>query len=239
MDVIMLPGYWLRAASWGEVEPVVKAAGHEPRPLTLPGLEPGAAPAGVTLQAQIDAVIAAVDRSAPVALVAHSGASVVANGAVDARPDQVERVIYVDTLPMPERGPTESEYPVEGDAVPLPDFSLFEPAELKDLTPAQLDSFRATAAPEPVGVVTAPIELHDPRRHNVPITMICTSLPSSAAQGFIAQHHPWVSELAQFRDVTWVDIDTGHWPQFTKPRELGAAIVAALGAADGADAPVP
>jgi len=230
MDVIMLPGYWLRGTSWDEVEPIVAAAGHVPHAMTLAGLEPGAQLAEVTLQTQIDAVVAEIDACAPpVALVAHSGASVVANGALDARPDRVGRVIYVDTLPMPERSASESEYPVAGEAVPLPDFSAFDAAELKDLSAEQLARFRSLAAPEPLGVVTAPVTLHDPRRHEVPVTMICTSLPSSVAQGFIADGHPWVSELAQFGDITWVDIDTGHWPQFTRPRELGEAIVAALG----------
>ena len=226
----MLPGYWLGASSWNQVLPPMTAAGHIAHPLTLPGLDAVDAPrAGVTLQTQIDAAVAEIDGcSGPVSLVAHSGASVVANGALDSRPDRVARVIYVDTLPLPERPAGESEYPIDGDSVPLPDFSAFDDSELKDLTPEQLHQFRSTAVPEPADVVTAPIELHDPRRHEVPVTMICTSMPSSVAQGFIAQHNPWVSELEQFRDVSWIDLDTGHWPQFTRPRELGDAIVAAL-----------
>lgn len=226
----MFPGYWLRGTSWDEVEPIVAAAHHIPHPLTLPGLEPGADLSRVTLQTQIDAAIAAIDRyPAPVALVAHSGASVVANAALDARPDSISRVVYVDTFPMPERPAQESEYPADGDGVPLPDYAAFDESELKDLTPEQLERFRSLAVPEPLGVVTAPIELHNPHRHDVPITMICTSMPSRVAQGLIAEHSPWVSELEQFHDISWVDIDTGHWPQFTRPRELGEAIVAALG----------
>jgi len=31
------------------------------------------------------------------------------------------------------------------------------------------------------------------------------------------------------RDVEYVDLPTGHWPQFTRPRELGEAIVTAIG----------
>lgn len=232
----MLPGYWLRGDSWSEVTPFVEAAGHTPRPLTLPGLEsPGASRAGVTLQTQIDAAIAAIDAaSSPVTLVAHSGASAVANGAVDARPDRVSRVIEVDTFPPPQRPATESEYPVHGDDVPLPEWSAFGEAELKDLTPEQLERFRASAVPEPAGVATAAIELHDERRHEVPLTMICTSFPSTQGKELVAQHHPWMSELAAFHDITWIDIDTGHWPQFTKPRELGEAIAAALGPSSAA-----
>lgn len=226
----MLPGFWLRGTSWDEIEPLVAAAGHTPHALTLPGLEADADRRAVTLQSHIDAVVAAIDDCpGPVALVSHSGSSVAANGALDARPARIARVIYVDTLPLPASGARESEYPVVADGVPLPPWEAFAERELKDLTSEQLARFRSLAVPEPLGVVTSPIELHDERRYEVPITMICTSIPSSAAQGFIAGHHPWVSELEQFRDVSWVDIDTGHWPQFTRPRELAEAIVAALG----------
>jgi hypothetical protein len=31
------------------------------------------------------------------------------------------------------------------------------------------------------------------------------------------------------RDVDYVDLPTGHWPQFTRPRDLAQAILAAVG----------
>jgi pimeloyl-ACP methyl ester carboxylesterase len=37
-----------------------------------------------------------------------------------------------------------------------------------------------------------------------------------------------VAELGRIRNVEYVDLPTGHWPQFTKPGELGAAILAAV-----------
>jgi hypothetical protein len=33
--------------------------------------------------------------------------------------------------------------------------------------------------------------------------------------------------------VDYVDLPTGHWPQFTKPAELGAAILAAVDRTSG------
>ena len=30
------------------------------------------------------------------------------------------------------------------------------------------------------------------------------------------------------RDVEYVDLPTGHWPQFTRPRDLAQAILAAV-----------
>jgi pimeloyl-ACP methyl ester carboxylesterase len=37
-----------------------------------------------------------------------------------------------------------------------------------------------------------------------------------------------VAELARIRDVEYVDLPTGHWPQFTRPADLAAAIAHAL-----------
>lgn len=40
--------------------------------------------------------------------------------------------------------------------------------------------------------------------------------------------HPFTEELARIRKVDFIDLPTGHWPQFTKPRELGEAILTAV-----------
>jgi pimeloyl-ACP methyl ester carboxylesterase len=37
-----------------------------------------------------------------------------------------------------------------------------------------------------------------------------------------------LTELAAMRDVEYVDVPTGHWPQFTKPAELARAILTAV-----------
>jgi hypothetical protein len=37
-----------------------------------------------------------------------------------------------------------------------------------------------------------------------------------------------LAELSRLRDVTWVDLPTGHWPQFTRPHDLAEVLVAAL-----------
>lgn len=37
-----------------------------------------------------------------------------------------------------------------------------------------------------------------------------------------------MAELARIRDVEYVDLPTGHWPQFTRPAELAQAILAAV-----------
>src|SRR5512135_2225530 len=109
MDIILIPGFWLDASSWDEIVPVLERAGHRPHALTLPGMESKDADrASITLRDHIDAVVRVIDSLGPAAgqvvLVGHSGGGAVAHGAVDARPERVARVVYVDSGPLGEGG---------------------------------------------------------------------------------------------------------------------------------------
>jgi hypothetical protein len=44
----------------------------------------------------------------------------------------------------------------------------------------------------------------------------------------IEKGHAYVRELAKIREVDYLDLPTGHWPQFTRPEELGRAILASI-----------
>jgi pimeloyl-ACP methyl ester carboxylesterase len=230
MDIIRVPGFWLDASSWSEVTPPLVAAGHRVHPLTLPGLESADAPrAGIGLRSHIDAVVAAVDAiDGQVVLVGHSGGGAIIHGAVDARPDRVARAVYVDSGPLGEGGVINDELPAEGDDVPLPPWEGFEDADLTDLDDGLRAAFRARAIPQPRGVAQDQQHLHDVRRYDVPATVIACEFPSSLLTEWIEASHPYVAELARINDVEFVDLPTGHWPQFTKPAELGAAILAAV-----------
>ena len=231
MDIILVPGFWLDASSWEEVTPPLVAAGHQVHPLTLPGLESADAPrAGIGLRTHIDAVVAKIDAlDDPVVLVGHSGGGAIIHGAVDARPGQVVRAIYVDSGPLADGGVINDELPDDGDEVPLPPWELFEDEDLTDLDEELRAMFRARAIPQPKGVAQDPQRLNDERRYDVPATVIACEFPSSMLIEMIAGGHPYVAELGRVRDVDYVDLPTGHWPQFTKPAELGAAILAAVG----------
>ena len=235
MDIILVPGFWLDASSWEEVTPPLVAAGHQVHPLTLPGLESADAPrAGIGLRTHIDAVVAKIDAlDDPVVLVGHSGGGAIIHGAVDARPGQVVRAIYVDSGPLADGGVINDELPDDGDEVPLPPWELFEDEDLTDLDEELRAMFRARAIPQPKGVAQDQQRLGDERRYDVPATVIACEFPSSMLIEMIAGGHPYVAELGRVRDVDYVDLPTGHWPQFTRPAELGAAILAAVDRTSG------
>ncbi|MGK3955292.1 alpha/beta fold hydrolase [Arthrobacter sp. R4] len=230
MDIILVPGFWLDASSWDEVTPPLAAAGHRLHPLTLPGLESAdASRAGIGLRTHIDAVVEKVDSlDGKVVLVGHSGGGAIIHGVADARPDRIERNIFVDSGPLGEGDVINNELPADGDDIPLPPWDGFEDEDLVDLTDELRDSFRARAIPEPKGVAYDKQHLHDARRYDVPATVIACEFPSSLLTEWIDAGHPFVAELARIRDVEYVDLPTGHWPQFTKPGELGQAILKAV-----------
>jgi len=230
MDIVLVPGFWLDASSWDAVAPALTEAGHRVHPVTLPGLESMEAPrAGIGLADHIAAVVQLVDGlEGPVVLVGHSGGGAVIHAVADARPERIARCVYVDSGPLGEGGSINDELPAEGDEVPLPPWDGFEETDLRDLDGDLREQFRARAIPEPRGVAQDPQHLHDVRRYAVPATVITCAYPSSLIQEWIDSGHPYVAELARIRDVEFVDLPTGHWPQFTKPAELGAAILSAV-----------
>jgi pimeloyl-ACP methyl ester carboxylesterase len=230
VDVILIPGFWLDGSSWDGVAPALEQAGHRVRTLTLPGRESADTDrTGIGLRDQVAAVVAAVDAAdGPVVLVGHSGGAAVAHAATDARPDRVARQVHVDDGPLGDGQSINDSLPVVDGEIPLPDWAAFSEQELRDLDDDLRESFRARAVPEPAAVASDPQVLSDDRRYDVPLTIIACAFSREQLQEWMAQGEPSLAELAGMRDVEFVELPTGHWPQFTRPNELGQAILAAI-----------
>jgi pimeloyl-ACP methyl ester carboxylesterase len=140
-------------------------------------------------------------------------------------------VIYIDCLPVGPGGVINDELPVVNGEVPLPDWSVFGDEDLVDLDERLRAKFRALAIPEPLGVTRDPQVLRDDRRYGVPVTVIACEFSTDMLRDWMAPDHAYagyVAELAKMTDVELVDLPTGHWPQFTRPRELATAILTAI-----------
>jgi pimeloyl-ACP methyl ester carboxylesterase len=236
MHIILIPGFWLDGSSWDGVVPALEQAGHRTHPVTLPGMESKEADRSrITLRDHVAAVVELIDSLDPadgkVVLAGHSGGGAIAHATVDARPGRVARVVYVDSGPLGEGGVINDEFPAENGEVPLPDWSLFGDEDLADLDEELRAAFRERAIPTPVHVARDPQQLFDERRYDVPVTVIACEFPSSMLREWMEQDHPYVRELAKIRQVSYVDLPTGHWPQFTRPAELGRAILDSIGPA--------
>ena len=231
-QVVLVPGFWLGAWAWDAVAPHLREGGHEVAALTLPGLEPGADPTAVTLEDQAEAIVGALDRDADRrVLVVHSGAAVPGTLVLDRHPDLVDHVVFVDTAPVADGYAMKAD--LEGDTLALSavwDDELGD-GSMRDLTDAQLDTFRERAVPQPAGTVRVPVSLTNPARLAVPATVVCTAFPSEQYRSYAEQGAPFLAGLLDHTDVTYVDLPTGHWPMWSRPREL-ADVIGAV--ADGA-----
>jgi hypothetical protein len=134
-------------------------------------------------------------------------------------------MVYVDSGPA--TGAIDPDFSAA--ELPLPTWEELEAegSSLEGLTPEQLERFRQRAVPEPgAGAREAPVLTNDARL-NVPSTVVCTSLSSEQIKGAVEQGYPWVAGLAELRDITYIDLPTGHWPMWSRPREL-AEIIAGI-----------
>lgn len=231
MDVILIPGLWLDAASWDAVLPPITVAGHRPVPLSPPGLgAPSDSAAEVGLADWIASVTEAIDATdGPVVLVGHSGGGNAAWGAADARPDRVARVVFVDTVPPPDGAPI-NEFEVLDGVVPFPGWDFFDTEDVRDLDPAVRARAGALTGAVPQRIPHDPIALGDARRHGIPVTLLMGGLDESALEAELAQSDAHHREYRAITDREVVRIDSGHWPQFSIPERLGASIVAAIAA---------
>lgn len=228
--VVLVPGFWLGGWAWEAVVPALADAGLTPHAVTLPGLggpgTPEAPRPGITLDDHVTAVCDLVDGlDGEVVLVGHSGGAAVVQTVTDRRPDRVRRVVYVDSGPLLDGAAVR---PGAGDDVPLPtwDELAAEGSSTRGLDDDSLAAVRARALPQPGGVATAPVRVHDARRLAVPTTVICTSIPSPVLRDLIGQG-VIPSELGSYTDVEYVDLPTGHWPMLSRPGDLAAALAAA------------
>ena len=234
MDIILIAGLWLNGSSWERVVPTLEQAGHRAHPMTLPGMESKDADRSeVTLGDHVAAVVAAVDAVDPaegkVVLVGHSAGAAIAHAAVDARPDRIARAVYVGGFPTGDGDALADGFPAVNGEVPLPDWEAFEDEDLTDLDDELRAEFRRRAIPSPEHVTRDPQQLSDVRRYDVPVTVVCPEFTSEMLRDWVEQGLAPVRELSKTGEVEFVDLPTGHWPQFTRPDNLAQIILDSIG----------
>jgi pimeloyl-ACP methyl ester carboxylesterase len=226
MDILLVGGLWLDASAWDDVVGPLATRGHRGVPVDLPGQGDGDATA--TLADQTAAVVAAVDAAdGRPWVVGHSAAATLAWLAADARPERVAGVVLVGGFPTSDGGRYADFFPVVDGGMPFPGWEPFEGPDAADLDDDARRAFEARAVPVPEGVAHGVVHLRDERRYAVPVVVVCPEFPPDDARAWVASGD--VPELARAARVSYVNVDSGHWPMLTQPTELARVLADAVG----------
>jgi pimeloyl-ACP methyl ester carboxylesterase len=224
MDILLIAGLWLDGSAWDDVVSAFEPLGHRPVPLTLPGQ--GAGSASATLDDQVAAVLAAVDSaSGKPMVVGHSAACTLAWLAADARPEKVGKIALIGGFPSADGQPYADFFELKDGVMPFPGWGPFEGPDSADLDEEARRTIASATIPVPEGVAKGVVRLADERRFDVPVVLVCPEFTSAQAQEWIDAGE--VPELAKAKHLDFVDIDSGHWPMFSRPTELARLLAAA------------
>ncbi len=231
---ILIAGHWLGAWAWDEVLDHLDTDRCRAIAMTLPGLD-AADPerASRTLDEQAAAVLDVIaqlggSKDQPATIVAHSGANAPVSLVLDRHPELVHRVVWVDSGPASAGSVFAPDLPEGVTELPLPPFDvLAQQASLEGLSAAALERFRARAVPEPGPVLRQPVDVTNDARRRVPTTLVCCSMPSAQVVELARAGHPLFADVAHLEHLDVIDLPTGHWPMWSRPRELAEVIQSA------------
>ena len=235
---VLVPGFWLGAWAWHAVTQALRAKGHEVHPLTLTGLAERKHLIGpeVTLDTHVLDVFNFIEYEGltNVTLVGHSYAGLVITVVADRLAPKLSKLIYVDTAPLPNGVALIDFYPPDlrktyrqrvameggGHRLPFPPWEELDKAgSAKDLDEEMRAVIQARATDMPFGAARQPVQIAKTGRAALPKTAIWCTLPSQQVRQLVATGNPMFQELSG-PEWTFVDLPTGHWPMFSKPREL-------------------
>lgn len=226
--ILLIAGHWLGAWAWDEVLEHLMTDHPRTIAVTLPGLdEHDPSRTAATLDDQAAAIEDILMRAGgePAVIVAHSGANFPVCVVLDRHPELVHSVIWVDSGPVAPGSIFAPDLPDSLDELPLPPFDVLgQQASLEGLSSEALERFRTRAVPEPGGVLRQPANLPQGTRSEVPTTLICCSIPGAQMLELARTGHPMFAEVAKLEHLDVVDLPTGHWPMWSRPRDLARVI---------------
>ncbi|MGW7256735.1 alpha/beta fold hydrolase [Streptomyces sp. NPDC054834] len=229
-NFVLVAGAWLGAWAWDEVAVELRAAGHEVHALTLSGLaEKKDLPAGQ--QIHVQDIVDEVERLdlRDVVLVGHSYSGVPVGQAAERIGERLRRVVFVDSNVPADGESFLGGFPSDhirqaldahdGVWPPLPPAAYAG----QDLTDEQIRRMITEGTPHPGTTLTEPAVLKRPLGE-LPATYIKCVRDGRAPL-------PAVAELLKSGHWEPAELDTGHWPMFSRPRELARILRESAGEA--------
>lgn len=228
---VLVPGAWLGGWAWQRVTPLLRGAGHDVYPQTLTGLGERAhlARPEIGLETHIQDVVnvCEYEELCEVVLVGHSYGGRVISGVADRVPERIAQLVYLDAIVPSDgqalfdfwaspagRAAVEAEARAAGDGwrwpFPQDRQALDRPGgQARGLSEADERWLRAKAVPQPLQTFAQPVRLANPAAAALPRTFIRTAAP--------LEYVGWLQTAPGWR---FREIDTGHYPMVSTPREL-------------------
>ncbi|MFE1963073.1 alpha/beta fold hydrolase [Streptomyces sp. NPDC059479] len=223
---VLVAGAWLGSWAWDEVVPLLRTAGHGTHPVTLSGLaEKQGVPAGQ--QTHVQDIVGEVERHdlRDVVLVGHSYSGIPVGQAAERIGDRLARVVFVDS-----NVPTDGESfvsawwegPAKLEAAITANGGFWAPLTAADyagqgLTDEQITRIVSGSTPHPGASLAEPAVLARPLGE-LPATYIKCLLDG-------AEPSEDVARLLTSEHWRLVEMDTGHWPMFSRPGELARILL--------------
>ncbi|GLX00032.1 alpha/beta fold hydrolase [Microtetraspora sp. NBRC 16547] len=227
-EFVLVAGAWLGSWAWDEVVPELRAAGHGTHPLTLSGLaDKQGVPAGQ--QTHVQDIVDEVERLdlRDVILVGHSYSGIPVGQAAERIGDRLARVVFVDSNVPADGKSFVSGFEAMMEASIAENQGFWAPLAAagydgQGLTSEQIARIVGGSTPHPGATLTEPAVLARPLGE-LPATYIKCLLDGD-------KPHDDVAELLTSERWRLVEMDTGHWPMFSQPRELARILLDAAAA---------
>ncbi len=229
---VLVHGAFAGAWTWDRLVPLLEEDGSEVLTLDLPAHgEDTTAVGDATLDAYTQKVVGVIDgASRPVVLVGHSMGGLVVSQAAEARPDKVEKLVYVAAFLTPDgeslltASAGDSESTLQSYLTLGADSATLAPegvlgAFCTDCNDADAQAIVAHLKPEPIAPFTTPIHTTAENWGRVPRFYIETL--GDRAIGPVRQKELYTALPCE----KIVSLDTGHAPFLTQPQALADAIL--------------
>jgi pimeloyl-ACP methyl ester carboxylesterase len=221
---VLIPGFFLGAWSWRPVTDALRSRGHDVYPLSLTGLGERAhlSNPGVDLETHITDVLNLLryEDLHDVVLVGHSYGGIVTTAVADRRLEQVAKLVYVDTGPLPD-GVSQHDFAQQG----LPTDWKIPPPDWAALAPDGVDVEALTerAVFQPSKTAIQPVRLTGAWEKLPRLGIMCSVT--------IAQMQEMAATRPECRHMagdqwTFVELPTWHWPMLSRPAELAQILAA-------------
>jgi pimeloyl-ACP methyl ester carboxylesterase len=216
-EFVLVAGAWLGSWAWDDVVPGLREAGHGAHAVTLSGVaEKREVPAGQQRHVQDIVDVVSQGDLRDVVVVGHSYSGIPVGQAAERIGDRLRRAVFVDSN-VPADGESFTSAWSEAQVAALTERGFWPPLTTEDyadqgLSDAEIARIVEGSTPHPAASLTEPAALSQPLGE-IPATYVKCLLDGETPS-------PDVAKLLESDRWQLVELDTGHWPMFSRPKEL-------------------